>query len=271
MHENVVDAVTPATLAGDLLHESAESLEAVSGEAEPLHDAAGAADVRARRACHDGADRAAPLVRFIHFYVLRLGFLDGVAGFVHIAHRLRQQLAEVREAERAARGAQRGVNRVLVTGVAGFIGMHVRGAAARARRVVARRRQPRPPTTTVELKEARLARLAGTRRLRFERLDLADAGQARSGASRAAPSPTSSISPRSRASATRSRIPAPTVRNLVALSPTCSRAAATRAAAHLVYASSSSVYGANHALPLSETTTSTTRSACTPRPRRPTS
>jgi len=26
-----------------------------------------------------------PLVRFIRFYVLKLGFLDGVAGFVHIA------------------------------------------------------------------------------------------------------------------------------------------------------------------------------------------
>ena len=28
---------------------------------------------------------ASPLVRFIRFYVLRLGFLDGVAGLVHIA------------------------------------------------------------------------------------------------------------------------------------------------------------------------------------------
>jgi hypothetical protein len=28
---------------------------------------------------------AAPLVRFVRFYFLRLGFLDGVAGFVHIA------------------------------------------------------------------------------------------------------------------------------------------------------------------------------------------
>jgi hypothetical protein len=26
-----------------------------------------------------------PIVRFIRFYVLRLGFLDGVAGLVHIA------------------------------------------------------------------------------------------------------------------------------------------------------------------------------------------
>ena len=28
---------------------------------------------------------AAPLVRFIRFYVFRLGFLDGLAGFTHIA------------------------------------------------------------------------------------------------------------------------------------------------------------------------------------------
>ena len=41
---------------------------------------------------------------------------------------------------------------------------------------------------------------------------------------------------------------------------------------HLVYASSSSVYGANtQAAVLGATTASTIRSACTPRPRRPTS
>jgi UDP-glucuronate 4-epimerase len=40
---------------------------------------------------------------------------------------------------------------------------------------------------------------------------------------------------------------------------------------HLVYASSSSVYGGNTKMPFSSTTASTTRSACTPRPRRPTS
>jgi len=28
---------------------------------------------------------ASPLVRFIKFYFLRLGFLDGVPGFVHIS------------------------------------------------------------------------------------------------------------------------------------------------------------------------------------------
>jgi hypothetical protein len=27
----------------------------------------------------------APLVRFVRFYVLKLGFLDGAAGFAHIA------------------------------------------------------------------------------------------------------------------------------------------------------------------------------------------
>jgi UDP-glucuronate 4-epimerase len=40
--------------------------------------------------------------------------------------------------------------------------------------------------------------------------------------------------------------------------------------AHLVYASSSSVYGGNAKMPFSEPTASTTRSVFTPRPRRPT-
>lgn len=85
VHEKVLYAVTPGTLGGDLLHESAENLARYLDKqnryttlaAEQLFE-------RGRRA---GAFSliASPLVRFFKFYVLRLGFLDGVAGLVHIS------------------------------------------------------------------------------------------------------------------------------------------------------------------------------------------
>ena len=85
VHEKVLYAVTPGTLAGDLLHESAEDLARYLDKqnryttlaAEQLYE-------RGRRA---GAFSliASPLVRFFKFYILRLGFLDGLAGLVHIS------------------------------------------------------------------------------------------------------------------------------------------------------------------------------------------
>ena len=85
VHEKVLYAVTPGTLAGDLLHESAEDLARYLDKqnryttlaAEQLYE-------RGRRA---GAFAllASPLVRFFKFYILRLGFLDGLAGLVHIS------------------------------------------------------------------------------------------------------------------------------------------------------------------------------------------
>jgi glycosyltransferase involved in cell wall biosynthesis len=85
VHEHVVADGHVVRLAGDLLHESAESLDAylakqnryTSLQAEAMH-------ARGERA---GVGRLvfSPLVRFVRFYVVRLGFLDGVAGFAHIA------------------------------------------------------------------------------------------------------------------------------------------------------------------------------------------
>ena len=72
-------------LAGDLLHASAESIDAYIAkqnryttlQAEALH-------ARGERA---GALRVAlsPAARFLRFYVMKRGFLDGVPGFAHIA------------------------------------------------------------------------------------------------------------------------------------------------------------------------------------------
>jgi glycosyltransferase involved in cell wall biosynthesis len=85
VHEKVLYAVTPGTLAGDLLHDSAEDLgrylekqnRYTSLAAEELHR-------RGRRA---GLAQLAlsPLLRFFKFYLLRLGFLDGLPGLVHIS------------------------------------------------------------------------------------------------------------------------------------------------------------------------------------------
>ena len=85
VHEKV-DARQPVLrLRGDLLHDSAESLEKyldkqnryTSLQAESLR-AAGRRASLARLVL-------SPLLRFIKFYVLRLGFLDGVPGLVHVS------------------------------------------------------------------------------------------------------------------------------------------------------------------------------------------
>ena len=85
VHERVIADGPAARLDGDLLHASAESLDAyiakqnryTSLQAQALH----ARGTRAS-ALHLALS---PLARFIRFYVLKLGFLDGAAGFAHIA------------------------------------------------------------------------------------------------------------------------------------------------------------------------------------------
>ena len=85
VHENVVVDGPVARLAGDLLHASAESLDAyVAKQNRYTTLQAAAMHARGERV---GAVRlvGSPLARFLRFYVVRLGFLDGVPGLVHIA------------------------------------------------------------------------------------------------------------------------------------------------------------------------------------------
>jgi UDP-glucuronate 4-epimerase len=141
--------------------------------------------------------------------------------------------------------------RVLVTGCAGFIGMHC------ALRLLARGDQVLgadclTPYYSVELKQERLRRLQALPGFRFERTDLADAAAC------------ARLFEAARLQAVLHLAAQPGVRysfenpssyiqsNLVAfanLLEACRR----HAPAHLVYASSSSVYGANAKLPWSET------------------
>jgi hypothetical protein len=85
VHERVIADGPVGRLDGDLLHASAESLERYVAkqnryttlQAEALHarGARGSALMM----------MTAPLARFLRFYVLKLGFLDGAPGFAHIA------------------------------------------------------------------------------------------------------------------------------------------------------------------------------------------
>lgn len=85
VHEHVLPATPVGRLSGDLLHETEATLadyidkqnRYTTLQAERLH-------AQGKRV---GAARLAlsPLARFVKFYFLRLGFLDGVPGLVHIA------------------------------------------------------------------------------------------------------------------------------------------------------------------------------------------
>jgi glycosyltransferase involved in cell wall biosynthesis len=85
VHEKVVADGPVSRLGGDLLHASAESIDAYIAKQNRY------TTVQANL-MHARGERASimqlalsPAARFLRFYVLRLGFLDGTAGFAHIA------------------------------------------------------------------------------------------------------------------------------------------------------------------------------------------
>lgn len=89
VHEKVLRAVAPGaplgTLSGDLLHESGEDLGRYL-EKQNRYTALAARDLLLRGQRAGLAEIAlSPLLRFLKFYVLRLGFLDGLPGLVHIS------------------------------------------------------------------------------------------------------------------------------------------------------------------------------------------
>ena len=85
VHEKVLYAVTPGTLQGDLLHDSSDDL------AQYLDRQNRYTTLAARQAFEQGRSAGfvhlllSPVVRFFKFYILRLGFLDGVPGLLHIS------------------------------------------------------------------------------------------------------------------------------------------------------------------------------------------
>ena len=83
VHEKVLYAVTPGTLEGDLMHESADGLHDYLDKQNRYTTLA--AQQLFERGQSSNALRmlGSPLVRFFKFYVFRFGFLDGLPGFAH--------------------------------------------------------------------------------------------------------------------------------------------------------------------------------------------
>ena len=85
VHEKVLYSATPGTLRGDLLHDPGDDLSAYLERQNRYTTLA------ARQAYDLGRSAGvlhlllSPVVRFFKFYVLRLGFLDGVPGLLHIS------------------------------------------------------------------------------------------------------------------------------------------------------------------------------------------
>jgi glycosyltransferase involved in cell wall biosynthesis len=85
VHETVITTAPVGRLHGDLLHESAEDVSTYlqkQNRYSSLH--AEALYVQGVRASYPKL-LLSPLARFIKFYFLRLGFLDGGPGFAHVA------------------------------------------------------------------------------------------------------------------------------------------------------------------------------------------
>ncbi|CAG4884699.1 Lipopolysaccharide core biosynthesis glycosyltransferase KdtX [Georgfuchsia toluolica] len=84
VHEKVLTDIPVGTLRGDLLHDSAESLDHYLAKQNRYTTlAAQEALARGKRASASKL-LLSPLLRFIKFYFLRRGFLDGLPGLVHI-------------------------------------------------------------------------------------------------------------------------------------------------------------------------------------------
>lgn len=84
VHEKVVGEGEVGRLAGDLLHESAESLESYIAKQNRYSTLAAQDAFRAGVRASALRIVVSPLVRFVRFYFLRLGLLDGLPGLVHI-------------------------------------------------------------------------------------------------------------------------------------------------------------------------------------------
>jgi UDP-glucuronate 4-epimerase len=139
---------------------------------------------------------------------------------------------------------------VLVTGAAGFIGMHV-AQRLLAAGVTVTGADNLDPYYDVALKEARLARLAGRAGFRFVRVDLAEAGATAALFRDGAFTDVVHLAAQPGVRYSLENPEAYLVNNLVAFGHVVEGCRHARVS-HLVYASSSSVYGANHALPFSE-------------------
>jgi hypothetical protein len=84
VHECVRTTLPIGRLEGDLLHESAVSIAQYSQKQNHYTSLQAQALFKAGKRAAPWQLFAKPIVRFIKFYLVKRGFLDGMAGFVHI-------------------------------------------------------------------------------------------------------------------------------------------------------------------------------------------
>ena len=85
VHEKVVATGSIGRLAGDLLHDSAESLATYLNKQNRYTSLAADMALAAGKRASFSRLALSPIVRFIKFYVVRQGFRDGLPGLIHIA------------------------------------------------------------------------------------------------------------------------------------------------------------------------------------------
>jgi len=84
VHEKVITGAPAARIEGDLLHDSAETLDGYLDKQNRYTSMQAEALFKAGKRAGVAQLLLSPLLRFAKFYFLRLGFLDGAAGLVHI-------------------------------------------------------------------------------------------------------------------------------------------------------------------------------------------
>ena len=84
VHENVAAECEVSTLNGDLLHDSAETIASYLTKQNRYTSLAADAAFAAGKRASVAKLLFSPLVRFIKFYGVRRGFLDGLPGLIHI-------------------------------------------------------------------------------------------------------------------------------------------------------------------------------------------
>ncbi len=84
VHEKVLTEAEIGTLAGDLLHDTAETLDSYLAKQNRYTTLAAEAALAVGHRASVVQLLVSPVLRFIKFYLLRRGFLDGVPGLVHI-------------------------------------------------------------------------------------------------------------------------------------------------------------------------------------------
>lgn len=84
VHEKVITQAEVGTLIGDLLHDSAETLDSYLAKQNRYTTLAAQEALVAGKRTGLAQLLLSPAIRFIKFYFIRRGFLDGLPGLVHI-------------------------------------------------------------------------------------------------------------------------------------------------------------------------------------------